>query len=280
MAAIAPGEPQAQARADEGDPTRPCIAVLPFRLVGIADPRIPIADALPSDLIAELSRLRWLFVIARGSSFRFTGDTGQLDSVRERLGAQYCVSGVVEVLGNRMTVSVELSETRGGAVVWCQQFRCDHEAVHDIRNEIVRAVAAAMQVRIPINEARNAALCSPENLDAWGTYHLGLQRMYRFNKTDNEAAANLLRLAAELGSGFARAHAGLAFTCFQSAFLCDSNAADTSEAARRHAGHCLERDPLDTFGHLTLGRAFWLDGDVAASLPCLERANALNPSYA
>jgi DNA-binding winged helix-turn-helix (wHTH) protein len=73
VAATASGEPQAQARADDGDSTRPSIAVLPFRLVGIADPRIPIADALPSDLIAELSRLRWLFVIARGSSFRFRG---------------------------------------------------------------------------------------------------------------------------------------------------------------------------------------------------------------
>jgi TolB-like protein/tetratricopeptide (TPR) repeat protein len=280
VAATASGEPQAQARADDGDSTRPSIAVLPFRLVGIADPRIPIADALPSDLIAELSRLRWLFVIARGSSFQFRGGGSQLDSIRERLGAQYCVSGVVEVLGNRMTVSVELSETRGGAVVWCEQFRCDREAVHDIRNEIVRAVAAAVEVRIPINEARHAALRSPENLDAWGAYHLGLQHMYRFNKNDNEAAANLFRLATELEPGFARAHAGLSFTCFQSAFLRYSNAADTSEAARRHAERCLERDPLDPFGHLTLGRAFWLDGDVAASLPWLERANALNPSYA
>src|SRR6185295_4389194 len=79
---------------------RPAIAVLPFRLVGIAGPYATIADALPDELIAQLSRLRWLFVIARGSSFQFRNPVADLGQIRDALNVRYCLSGVVEVRGN------------------------------------------------------------------------------------------------------------------------------------------------------------------------------------
>src|SRR6185295_15156170 len=81
---------------------RPAIAVLPFRLVGIAGPYATIADALPDELIAQLSRLRWLFVIARGSTFRFRSADVDLAQVRDQLKVRYCLSGVVEVQGKSM----------------------------------------------------------------------------------------------------------------------------------------------------------------------------------
>jgi TolB-like protein len=284
VADVLPSAPAAAvAQAEQPAPaesSRPRIAVLPFRLVGIVDPQFPIAEALPSDLITELSRLRWLFVIARGSSFRFRGAGARLDAIRDQLNAQYCLSGVVEVMGRRMTVSVELSETQGGSVVWSEQFRCALEEVHEVRDGIVRAVTAAVEVRIPLNEARLAALKSPDNLDAWGAYHLGLQHMYRFNKADNDAAMVLFQRAVELEPSFARAYAGLSFTCFQNSFLRYSDEADMVRLAQHHAEQCLERDPLDPFGHFNMGRARWIDGDVEASVPWLERANALNPNYA
>ncbi|MDP3853294.1 winged helix-turn-helix domain-containing protein [Phenylobacterium sp.] len=260
---------------------RPSIAVLPFDVIGAAAEASAIADALPHDLIAELSRLRWLFVIARGSSFRFRGADADIGKVRAALKVRYCLSGSVEADARSMTLTVELCDTQDGGVVWSERFRCAREAVHDIREQIVQAVIGALELQIPMNEARLARLKSPENLDAWSAYHLGLHHMYRFSRDGNALAASLFERAIAMEPGFARAHAGLSFTHFEGAFLNFSDdAARATALAERFAEQGLEHDPMDPFCNLVMGRAYWLHGDLDASLPWLDRAIRLNPSYA
>ncbi|MES1158474.1 MAG: winged helix-turn-helix domain-containing protein [Terricaulis silvestris] len=261
--------------------SRPSIAVLPFRLVGVAGPYAPIAEALPQDMITELSRLHWLFVIARASSFRFRSSEADIDTVRTALNVRYVMTGVVEIVGSALTVSVELSDAQDRGVVWTDRYKGDLNAVHDIRQEIVRNVIAALEVHIPLNEARRARFKSKAELDAWSSYHLGLQHMYRFTKADNALATSLFERAAVLDPEFARAYAGLSFTRFQDAFL--GYVSDVDEARRQahdFAERAIERDPLDPFSNLTRGRAFLLTGDLESSQPWLERATQLNPNYA
>jgi tetratricopeptide (TPR) repeat protein len=153
--------------------------------------------------------------------------------------------------------------------------------VHEIREEIVRAIISALELQIPLNEARRARLKCPDHLDAWASYHLGLQHMYRFNKDDNALATTLFERATALDPEFARAYAGLSFTHFQDAFLGYSgDNARCSALAERYAAQCLERDAADPFGNLVMGRTFILRGDLESSRPWLERANTLNPNYA
>jgi len=260
---------------------RPSIAVLPFRLVGPPGPQSAIAEALPQDLTTELSRLRWLFVIARASAFRFHSESLDLDRIRAALNVRYCLSGVVEVSSNGISVSVELSDTHDRGVVWSDRYHSAIGGVHEIREEIVRAVINALELQIPLNEARRARLKAPDRLDAWSAYHLGLQHMYRFNVSDNTTATNLFERAVALDPEFARAYAGLSFTHFQNAFLGYSNDIDHSaQLAQKFAAQCLERDPVDPFGNLTMGRAFLLRGDLEGGIGWLDRANRLNPNYA
>ena len=278
-------EPQPKSAAAEQAKTspdiRPRIAVLPFRLLGDAGAHYVIAEALPQDLITALSRLRWLFVIARASSFRFSAADQDLAAVRQALGVRYCVTGLIEVFGSSMSVFVELSDAQEGRVIWGERFRAPLAGAHEVREEIVQRVIDAIEFQIPINEARRAQLKAPDSLDAWSAYHLGLQRMYRFTKPDNESAASYFSLAASQDPDFARAYAGLSFTHFQNAFLRYSDdPAQAAALARRSAEQCLERDPADPSGALALGRAHWLTGDLEAGLPWLERASALNPNYA
>jgi TolB-like protein len=274
-------EPEKAPEESNLDSERPSIAVLPFRLVGTADPRLAIADALPQDLITELSRLRWLFVIARASSFRFRSEDMDLDRIRSELNVRYCLSGTVEVQGENLIVSVELCDTQDKGIVWSEQFRSRIGGVHEIREEIVRAVNNALELQIPLNEARRARLRTPGNLDVWACYHLGLQHMYRFNKADNQVATSLFERAVALDPEFARAYAGLSFTHFQDALLgYAGNVELSTRLAEQFADKCLERDPMDPFGNFTKGRAFLLRGDLDGSLHWLERANALNPNYA
>lgn len=262
------------------DAARPSIAVLPFSLIGIAGPHAAVADALPHDLIVELSRLRWLFVIARGSSFQFQARAATIEAVRDALNVRYCVTGTVEIARRRIGVTVELCDTRDGGVVWSERYQGEVGAVHEIRRDIVHAVVNALELQIPLNEAQRA-LKSPENLDAWSAYHLGLRHMYRFSRDGSQRAATCFEQAAARESGFARAYAGLSFAHFEGAFL--HFADDRSGAAalaRRFAELSLEHDPLDPFCNLVMGRALWLTGDLESSLPWLERAIKLNPNYA
>src|SRR5690606_25988008 len=114
----------------------------------------------------------------------------------------------------------------------------------------------ALELHVPLNEARLAEGRDIAHLDAWASYHLGLRQMFLFTAEGNRQAAEFFARAVRLDSGFARAHAGLSFTSFQDAFLGYGPDRDLAVgAARAHAERSLEIDPLDPFAALTLGRS-------------------------
>lgn len=261
--------------------SRPSIAILPFRMVGYSESFGAIADAIPAELISCLSRLRWLTVVSRGSTFRFRQDDPDLTVIHDALGVNYCLTGMVEIFGAVIAVSVELSDTRSQTVIWSERFSGTVSDVNQTRNDIVTHVISALELHVPLHEAERARLRPPENLDAWSIYHLGLQHMYRFNRADNLIAAGHFERATMLESGFARAYAARSFTSFQSAFLkYSSNPAAEAGNARRFAEISIELDPVDPFCNFTLGRAHWLRGDPEAGMPWIDRSVELSPNFA
>jgi len=260
---------------------RPSIAVLPFRMMGDNPRYEALASALPDELITELSRLRWLFVTARGSSFRLrAGDAGAHD-IGRLLGVRYYLSGALEITDQRLVVTVELVDTHDDGIVWADRYSGRLDDVHTIREAIRTQVLMALDLHIPMHEAALARLKVPEDLDAWSAFHLGLQHVYRFNRADNSAAALLFQRAVTLDPCFARAQAGLSFVHFQSAFMryTEDTHSEVS-AARRYAERGIELDALDPFVNFTMGRSFWLEGNLDASLSWLERATDISPNYA
>ena len=279
-AAMAP-LPLAAVVVERAAPQRPSIAVLPFSLVGAAGPHAIIAEALPQDLISDLSRLHWLFVIARGSSFQLRATDPDIRQVGVLLGVNYCLSGRVEVAGQRLTIDVELSDTRDCGIIWNERHQIAAADIHAVRAQICSGVIAALDLQIPAHEARIARLRSPSQLDAWASYHLGLQHMYRFNPADNAQALRQFDHALSLAPEFARAHAGLSYCHFQSALVGYApDPAVASAAAFRSAEAAIAADRLDPFANMTMGRAFWLSGQVEHGMSWLDQAVALNPNYA
>lgn len=260
---------------------RPSIAVLPFRIIGESGPCAAIAEGLPHELITELARLRWLFVIARGSSFRLGADCSDMREVGRLLGARYCLSGTVEVSGHRLTVTTELVDTRGGDVFWAQRYTGLLEDVHAVRDEIRCKILTSLETHIPQHEAAAARLTGTQHLDAWSAYHLGLQHLYRFNQKDNSLAAALFGQAVKRDPEFARAHAGLSFVHFQTAFMRQGDdIAGEIALAHSFAQRGVDIDPLDPFVNFAMGRSFWLDADLGQALAWLDRATSLSPNYA
>ena len=259
---------------------RPSIAVLPLWVVGDAGMHAIVAEALPHDIIRELARLRWLFVIARGSSFRFAGPAPDVRRTGQTLGVRYLLMGTLERVGDRIAVAVELADARDQGIVWAERFEVPANAVPELRTAIVASVVSALEIRIPMHEAARARLELPGSLDAWSTYHLGLQHMFRFTAADNAAATELFARAVAREPGFARAHAGLSFTRFQDAFLSYADAGTARASARESAERAVALDPLDPFANAAMGRAHWLSGDLGESLAWLDRSTDLSPNYA
>ena len=261
--------------------SRPSLAVLPFRFVGRDERYAALANALPDELITDLAQLHWLFVTARGSSFRLRPPDTDFGDIGRLLRVRYCLWGTIEISNSKLVIIVELVETADGGVVWADRFSGRIEDVHAMREQIRTQILAALEIRIPLHEASRARRTAVENLDAWSAYHLGLQHLYRFNRVDNSAAAELFQRAAALDPTFARAHAGLSFVHFQTAFMHYTD--DVGGAighARRCASRGLELDPLDPFVNFTMARTYWLDGDLDASLSWLQRATDVSPHYA
>ncbi|MGA7328611.1 MAG: winged helix-turn-helix domain-containing protein [Rhodomicrobium sp.] len=259
----------------------PKIAVLPLFPLS-QDPQLRLmGDALAQEVILELSRLHWLFVIARGSSFHFRGQELDFARASEILGASYFLTGTIARQASQLVIGAELCRWPEHNVIWADRFTMPADEIMQMWSHIAGQIVAALEPRIQLAEALQAAKLPTEDLDAWAAYHRGLRHMYRFNKRDNSLAEHLFTRALNLDPGFARAHAGLSFTHFQNAFLGFSlDQGDETRKARKHAVACMDLDPLDPFVNLTMGRAEWLSGDLEAALPWLDRSIALSPNYA
>lgn len=260
---------------------RPGIAVLRFHLLGGASRSVTLAEALPAELILGLSRVRWLHVIARSSSFRFDPVSYVPGEVGALLGVRYLMSGTIEVVGEMLTISVEILEAGSGGVVWSDRFAASFSDVHTARGEIVAAVMSALEIEIPQHEAQHARRLTPAEFDAWSHFHLGLAHVYRYNQQDNRIAARHFSSALELDPGFGRAHAGLSFTHWQNAFMQFGEDRRTLLGlAAGEAAQALEIDAADPFANYNMGRARWLEGDLDASLSWLDRALGINGNFA
>ncbi|MGE0769441.1 MAG: winged helix-turn-helix domain-containing tetratricopeptide repeat protein [Hyphomicrobiaceae bacterium] len=271
----------APSRAGPALQSPPRIAVLPLFPLPRDDELRLLGDAISQELILELARLHWLFVIARGSSFQFRGQEQDLAQAASILGADYFVTGTIVRAGRDCIISIELCQPGSGNIVWADSITISMEGLMHMRSKLAAQIVGALEPRIQLNETAIAARVPTEQLDAWAAYHRGLWHMYRFNARDNAVAAGLFARAVALDPAFARAHAGLSFTHFQSAligYVPDVEA--EREKARRHANLGMELDPLDPFVNLTMGRADWIAGRLQPALSWMERSIALSPNYA
>lgn len=266
---------------DRARDSRPSIAVLPFQLMGQSGAHDIVADALPADIIMDLSRLSWLFVIARGSSFRFRGAAADPRAVGRDLAVRYCLTGTVEINGPRVAIAAALADTGHGETIWAESYDGDLSDLQHMRPDIVGHIVSALEVHIPRNEVRIARGRPARDLDAWASLHLGLDHMYRFTQCDNVRAAELFNQSLALDPYFSRAMGGLSFTHFQNAFLKFANNPEAEmEAARQFAHRAMEADRLDPFAHFNLGRSLWLDGQLEDSIGSFDRAIGISPNFA
>jgi DNA-binding SARP family transcriptional activator/TolB-like protein len=281
----APPEPARSELPLGGEPRprrRKSIAVMPFSEGGAAEAgRARIADGLTEDIITRLAKLRVLFVIARGTVYAL-GERGI--GAREAgrlLQVEYIASGSVRRYPDRLSVVVEVVDTEDARIVWTDEIQGALDDTFSVLDSIVDRIVTAIADGIESAECQRALLRPPSSLDAWQAYHRGLWHMYRFNAVDNQQAAQLFQSALALDPTFSRAHAGLSFTHFQSAFLkLTPDHERHVQLALDAAGESISADDRDPAAHWALGRALWLDRQHDESLTELQRSVELSPNFA
>ncbi|MGH1417723.1 MAG: winged helix-turn-helix domain-containing tetratricopeptide repeat protein [Hyphomicrobiaceae bacterium] len=260
---------------------QPSIAVLPFQLLTQVDQHGHLGDAVAQEIILELSRLHWLLVIARGSSFVFREPEVDVRLVSQRLNVRYVLAGTLSIQDQTSIVDVELVQGSDGHVIWAERFEQSLGDLLILKSTIAANIVGVIEARIRSTEVMKARRLSTEALDAWSAYHQGLWHMFRFSKSDNSAASEFFTRAISQDSQFARAHAGLSFTHFQNAFLNFTGQRDAEiRLARSHAEKGYELDPFDPFVNLTVGRSLWIANNLDAALPWLDRSIELSPNFA
>jgi tetratricopeptide (TPR) repeat protein len=196
------------------------------------------------------------------------------------LNVDYVVSGSVRRQGKRLTVTVELAETRTARIVWAEIFNHKLDDAFLVLDEIGNRIVATIASEIETIERNRAILKPPNSLDAWEAHHRGLWHMYRFSKADNEQARHFFETAVRLDPTFARAYAGLSFTHFQNAFQGWTPREPEIDRAYEAAGQSLMVDDRDPAAHCAMGRALWLRGRHDQSVIELEQAIDLSPNFA
>jgi DNA-binding SARP family transcriptional activator/TolB-like protein len=262
-------------------PRRASIAVMPFvecRATEVA-PSGP-AAGLAHDVITRLAKLRSFFVIAQGTVFALSKRRIGPEEAGRMLNVDYVVSGSSQRQGNRLTVTVDLIETRSARIVWAEVFNQKVDDTFVVLDEIGNRIVASVANEIETIERNRAILKPPSSLDAWEAHHRGLWHMYRFNKTDNDRAQHFFATAVRLDPTFARAYAGLSFTHFQNAFQGWAKREPEIERAFEAAGQSLMVDDRDPAAHWAMGRALWLRDRQDQSLVELEQAIDLSPNFA
>ena len=262
-------------------PDKPSIAVLPFTNMSGDPEQEYFADGMTEDIITELSRFRWLFVIARNSSFAFKGMSPDIRDVGSKLGVRYVIEGSIRRAGSRVRITAQLIDATTNEHIWAERYDRDLEDIFAVQDEVTHAIVTTLEPQLTSSERQRARRKPIASLSAWECYQRGLWHLFRMTADDSAKALDLLERATMLDPTASSAHAGLALALYYHVLFDFSTDRDADlTKAMSHAKSSIALDENDAFAHLAASRVFIVRGDPASAIEASDRAIALNPSYA
>ncbi len=273
---VGPSAPAARPAA----PDRPSIAVLPFtNMSGDAEQEY-FADGMVEDIITGLSRIKWLSVIARNSSFVYKGKAVDVKQAARELGVRYILEGSVRKAGNRVRITGQLIEAASGAHLWAERYDRALDDIFALQDEITMSVVGAIEPSLRSAEIERVKRKRPDSLDAYDLVLRALPHVYPAMPEEAAKALPLLEEALRLAPDYALAH-GMAAWCHEQRFVRDALDAAERDAALAHAHAALASGADDAtalgLGGFVVGLG---GGDTRTALDAFERALALSPSNA
>ncbi len=261
-------------------PNKPSIAILPFANLSSDPEQEYFADGVVEDITMALSRFRWLFVIARNSSFTYKGRAVEVKQVGRELGVRYVLEGSVRKAGNRIRIAGQLIEAETGAHLWADRFDGALENMFDLQDHVTASVVGSIAPKLQVEEIKRARRKPTENLRAYDYYLRGLAKSRSWSREANREALQHFCKAIELDPRLACAY-GMAAWCYMQrkarGWMGVQESAEATRLARK-AVHLGGDDPVALcMGGYALA-SIAQDFDDAAAF--MDRALALNPNAA
>ncbi|MGC1886308.1 MAG: adenylate/guanylate cyclase domain-containing protein [Stellaceae bacterium] len=279
----APGAASIRASSGPPLPDKPSIAVLPFANMSGDPEQEYFADGMVEEIITALSRIRWLFVIARNSTSTYIGQT--VDDVKQigrELGVRYVLEGSVRKAGGRVRIAAQLIDALNGAHLWADRFDGSLEDVFELQDQVASSVAGVIEPTLQAAEMRRSVARPTTDLSAYDLYLRALAVYLPITKERNVEALGLLEQAIAIDRHYAPALSWAALCHRQLVLGGWSEAPETS----RHKASDLARQALQAgendpriLANSALVLAHFGE-DIGAMIGLIDRALALNPSYA
>jgi TolB-like protein/class 3 adenylate cyclase len=260
-------------------PDKPSIAVLPFANMSGDPEQEYFADGMVEEIITALSRIRWLFVIARNSSFTYKGRAVDVKEVGRELGVRYVLEGSVRKAGQRVRITGQLIDAITGTHLWADRFDGSLEDVFELQDKVAISVAGVIEPALQAAEMRRSAARPTIDLTAYDLYLRALAAYFPITKEGLVEALGLLERAIAIDPRYGPA-LSLAAMCHRRLVIdgwAGGNRCKAIDLARQ-ALQVAQNDP----GILANG-AFvlaYFGEDLGVMIGLVDRALALNPSFA
>jgi TolB-like protein len=270
---------------DESSPPlpsrRPSVAVLPFANIDSDPQQAYFADGMVEDIVSGLSRVRWMFVIARSSTLKYRQQPSiDTEQVGLELGVRYVLQGSVRKASGRIRITCQLVETASGVQVWSERYDRALKDVFELQDEVAIAVLGAIEPTLRQAEARRVKRKRPDSLDAYEMVLQAQADVFSGMPESSHRALGMLNRALAIEPDYALAHSYAAM-CHHNLFLRDGlNDADRA-ASIGHARAAMANGQDDALALTFSGFSMGMDAhDREAAFAAFATAIAISPSSA
>jgi TolB-like protein len=261
-------------------PDKPSIAVLPFTNLSGDPEQDYFADGMVEDIITGLSRIKWIFVIARNSSFAYKGTAIDAKQVGRELGVRYLLEGSVRKSGNRVRITAQLIDAETGTHIWADQYDRALDDIFAVQDELTISVVGVIEPTLRKAEIERARRKRPDSLDAYDLYLRALPSAFTAMPEDADKGLTLLARAIELEPDYAAAHAMIAW-CHEQRYLRGGLDEGVKQAALHHARTAIAAGSDDAAALATAAFVIAvIEYDYETATAAFERSFALSSSSA
>ena len=295
-------------------PDKSSIAVLAFNNMSDDAEQEYFSDGISEDIITDLSKLSELHVIARNSSFVYKDRAVSIPDVARELGVRYVLEGSVRKAGNRVRVTAQLIDSTTGGHTWADRFDRDLTDIFAVQDELTREIVSALKVELTNDDQDRLSHRRTVDVEAYNLFLRGREQTWLHTRSGNLQARELLGGAIAIDSGYAAAHARIAFShvndyvngwaddpehSLQTGLRIARQAVemDDEESQARFAMsvaclwsrdldqalveslRCLELEPNSAEGHLATAHAQIFSGDATAAVETMDAYMRLDPHF-